>query len=141
MCIHLIRFTPMCTKEEWRDYLTMILFEKSYTMLKQPFRSFLFFAFISENKFSSSPPKNKKPHSWWGCFCFVAEWGGFEPPVRGKAYDSLANCSFRPLRHHSSISNALNSFKLFLSPDPPRRNIGTLRHLLKNRNANLKKKR
>ena len=24
---------------------------------------------------------------------------GFEPSVHGKAYDSLANCSFRPLRH------------------------------------------
>lgn len=31
----------------------------------------------------------------------LAERGGFEPPVRCWAYDSLANCSFRPLRHLS----------------------------------------
>ena len=30
-----------------------------------------------------------------------AERGGFEPPVHFWAYDSLANCSFRPLRHLS----------------------------------------
>jgi hypothetical protein len=31
-----------------------------------------------------------------------AERGGFEPPVHFWAYDSLANCSFRPLRHLSN---------------------------------------
>jgi hypothetical protein len=33
---------------------------------------------------------------------FYAEKGGFEPPVRFKAYDSLANCWFKPLTHLSS---------------------------------------
>jgi hypothetical protein len=32
----------------------------------------------------------------------TAERGGFEPPVRFKAYDSLANCWFKPLTHLSS---------------------------------------
>ena len=32
-----------------------------------------------------------------------AERGGFEPPVRVIAYDSLANCWFKPLTHLSII--------------------------------------
>jgi hypothetical protein len=32
-----------------------------------------------------------------------AERGGFEPPVRFKAYDSLANCWFKPLTHLSGM--------------------------------------
>jgi hypothetical protein len=31
----------------------------------------------------------------------LAERGGFEPPVDGKAYDGLANRCFRPLSHLS----------------------------------------
>jgi hypothetical protein len=41
----------------------------------------------------------------------LAEKGGFEPPVRFKAYDSLANCWFKPLTHLSGQKlKALMSF-------------------------------
>ena len=34
---------------------------------------------------------------------YLAERGGFEPPVRVTPYDSLANCWFQPLTHLSSF--------------------------------------
>ena len=44
------------------------------------------------------PDLNFKPRSLAG---FMAERGGFEPPVRFDPYDSLANCWFKPLTHLS----------------------------------------
>jgi hypothetical protein len=44
---------------------------------------------------------------------FGAERGGFEPPVQFDPYDSLANCSFRPLRHLSVLGTAnIGTFSL-----------------------------
>ena len=34
----------------------------------------------------------------------LAEWGGFEPPIRFSPYDDLANRCLQPLGHHSSFN-------------------------------------
>ena len=49
--------------------------------------------------------KIKKPRKIEAFFEFYAVKEGFEPSVHGKAYDSLANCSFRPLRHFTKNPN------------------------------------
>jgi hypothetical protein len=43
--------------------------------------------------------RNKK--TGFAGFHWVAEKGGFEPPVPVAQYDSLANCWFKPLTHLS----------------------------------------
>ncbi len=58
--------------------------------------------------FSASFSKDYEDNKKGSCFSFQksplpAERGGFEPPVHFWAYDSLANCSFRPLRHLSNL--------------------------------------
>ena len=88
-----------------REKLQKLIFPEGlfYDKNLQAFRTTKINSVIAEiARLSSSLGVVEKglPPFLWGQ-SLPAERGGFEPPVRCWAYDSLANCSFRPLRHLS----------------------------------------
>ena len=82
----------------------IIFNDPQFTLRQHQKIHFTDFNFCRALKASFQPfPKIKIPALAGNLLMHSAVREGFEPSVHGKAYDSLANCSFRPLRHLSSI--------------------------------------